>query len=90
MKLTRKMALLTLAAVVTAGITAGCGGSKKTDLTAETTSQSAETTANETKGEETPLEIAEGGKLTVAIPLSHNTFLCPSQPPPVTGSVHSL
>lgn len=77
MKLTRKMALLTLAAVVTAGITAGCGGSKKTDLTAETTSQSAETTANETKGEETPLEIAEGGKLTVAIPLSHNTFFMP-------------
>lgn len=79
MKLTKKIVALTLAAVMTAGMTAGCGGSKKTEVPAETTTQSGETTAAESKETEASVsaDIEEGGKLVIAIPQVHNTFFMP-------------
>jgi ABC-type transport system substrate-binding protein len=77
MKLTKRIVSLALAAVITAGMTTGCGGSRKTDVPAETTSQSSETTAEESKESEASSEIKEGGKLVIAVPQFHNTFFMP-------------
>ncbi|WP_333647806.1 ABC transporter substrate-binding protein [Lacrimispora sp.] len=76
MKLTKKIASLALAAVMAAGITAGCGGGN-TENTSKADSQSSETTAAESKEGQSSAEIAEGGKLVVAIPQVHNTFFMP-------------
>ncbi|MGL6216478.1 MAG: ABC transporter substrate-binding protein, partial [Lacrimispora sphenoides] len=77
MKLTKRVLALTLAAVMTAGMTSGCGGSMKTSIPEETTAKSEETPAAETKESDAAADIAEGGKLVIAIPMSHNTFFLP-------------
>ena len=77
MKTAKKVLALTVLAVMAAAMTAGCGGSKDTSIPETTTAKNIETTAAKTVENETAKEVAEGGKLVIAIPLSHNTFFLP-------------
>lgn len=77
MKTAKKVLALTVMAVMAAAMTAGCGGSKDTSIPETTTAKNIETTAAKTVENETANEVAEGGKLVIAIPLSHNTFFLP-------------
>ena len=87
MKLTKKVLSLALAAAMTAGALAGCGGGKTAETTAAAKTEAAKTEAagseaaseavTEAASEAAPGEAAEGGDLVIAIPQPHNTFFMP-------------
>jgi ABC-type transport system substrate-binding protein len=88
MKLTKKILSMTLAAAMTAGALAGCGGSQSAPTTAAPT-QAAGEAATEASGskdtqpaateaaKEAPGAAEAGGSLVIAIPQTHGTFFMP-------------
>ncbi|MDO5416233.1 MAG: ABC transporter substrate-binding protein [Lachnospiraceae bacterium] len=87
MKLTKKVLSLALAAAMTAGALAGCGGGKAAETTAAAKTEAAKTeaagseaaseAATEAASEAAPGEAAEGGELVIATPQPQYTFFMP-------------
>ncbi len=89
MKLTKKILSMTLAAAMTAGALAGCGGSQSAPTTAAPTQAAAGEAATEASGskdtqpaatetaKEAPGAAEAGGSLVIAIPQTHGTFFMP-------------
>ena len=86
MKLTKKILSMTLAAAMTAGALAGCGGSQSAPTTAAPTQAAAGEAATEASGskdtqpaatetaKEAPGAAEAGGSLVIAIPQTYGTF----------------